>query len=522
MAKENHGKKQMQRWDAKSPMMAIRVCIVSVLLHSILFMCRFEVSDVQRSLFPVELQKGVDRDHDELSNGRVLSSGDLPGYTGWVRPSETLAGWFEVLENAPATVAAGNYWNVSVICRHPLCQQGGALFYIRAYGRSVLPGEVHDHRDGIYDISIMFADPGPHVVEVVLTFSTTPGMDKFPLDTDTAEPGYEGYLLPGFPLTVTVTSETIPASSRRCGLSDLTSNSTRSAIDHGRWLVVTKQASRRDRDNTTASAKLQAVREGYQSGLNSIGIQMEYVPYNCLLPQQHDLREELLSSKKTSRLHVVFIGDSNMIKQHRIFDKLSTGMPTTLISTSEGLVVRLPEIQESLRLLQEKASPNEKFMILFNAGLHDISLLCSRKWSGKRVEYIHDSVSCGEHYRQSLIQLVDLIRSFPAELAVFQTTTAGWIKWGNFGFAWDPARVQTLPLDTSSCAYFNEIAWSVMKEADIPVLDSYWLTLARPDHRESGDNNAIGAHLVHAGPQVYDSLVRQWVTTFLDWCATRT
>jgi hypothetical protein len=54
-----------------------------------------------------------------------------------------------------------------------------------------------------------------------------------------------------------------------------------------------------------------------------------------------------------------------------------------------------------------------------------------------------------------------------------------------------------------------------MKEADIPVLDSYWLTLARPDHREVDVDNSIGKHLVHAGPQVYDSLVRQWVTTFL-------
>jgi hypothetical protein len=484
--------------------------------------CRLGVSldFLQLSLVPVEPEKGVDRDHDEHStpNVNVLSSGDLPGYTGWARPAETLAGWFEVLEDAPAVVAAGTYWNVSIICRHPHCQHGGALFYIRAYGRSVLPGEVHDRRDGIYDISIMFADPGPHTVEVVLTFSTTLDMDTFPVDTD--EPGYEGYLLPGFPFTVTVTGETSLASSRRCGFSDLTSNSTRSAIDHGRWLVVQRQASRRDTEDTTASADLQAVsREGYQSGLNSLGVQMEYVPYNCLLPQLHDLRDELLSSGKTRHLHVVFIGDSNMRKQHQMFDGLLADVPTTYIPTNQGLVLRLPEIQQSLRLLQDGAAPKEKFVVLFNAGLHDIAQLCSRRWARKRRTYIHDSSSCGEHYQRSLIQLVDLIRSFPAELAVFQTTTAGWPKWGNFGFAWDPSRLQTLPLDTSSCAHFNEIAWSVMKEAGIPVLDSYWLTLARPDHREVDVNNSIGKHLVHAGPQVYDSLMRQWVTTFLGRCA---
>lgn len=498
-------------------MTATRLCVVTVLLHGIFCVWRFfGVSDLQLALVPIELEKGVERDHDELSNGLVLSSGDLPGYTGWARPAETLAGWFEVLENAPATVAAGNYWNVSVICRHPLCRRGGALFYIRAYGRSVLPGEVHDRRDGIYDISIMFADAGHHAVEVILTFSTPPDLDTFPLDTNDDEPGYEGYLLPGFPLTVTVTSEMIPANSRRCVFSDLTNNSTRSAIDHGRWLVVKRQASRRERNDTTAPADLRAISlENYQSGLNSLGVQMEYVPYNCLLPQRHDLREELLSSEKTRRLHVVFIGDSNMRKQQQMFEKWSTGMPTTLISTSDGLVLRLLEIQRSLRLLQEGAAPNEKFVIIFNAGLHDIARLCSHKWAENRQTYIHESTSCSERFQQSLIQLVDLIRSFPAELVVFQTTSAGWPKWGNFGFSWDPSVLQPLPLDTSYCAHFNEIAWSVMKEADIPVLDSYWLTLARPDHREVDVNNSIGKHLVHAGPQVYDALVRQWVTTFL-------
>jgi hypothetical protein len=484
-----------------------------------MFACRVEVSHRQLSLVPIVLEKDVDRDHHdevELSSGNVLSSGDLPGYTGWARPAETLAGWFEVLEKTPATVAAGTHWNVSVICRHPLCRQGGALFYIRAYGRSVLPGEVHDHRNGTYDISIMFADPGPHVVEVVLTFSTTPGMDTFPLDNDDDEPGYEGYLLPGFPVTVSVTtSETIPASSRRCGFSDLTSNSTRSAIDSGRWLVVSRQASRRAINDTTAVADLGGVSmENYESGLNSLGVQMEYVPYNCVLPQRRDLREELLSSEKTRRLHVILIGDSNMRKQHGMFNKWSANVKITFIPTKLGLVIRLPDIQESLHLLQEEAAPDTKFVILFNAGLHDIAQLCSRKWADFRQTYIHDSTSCGEHYRQSLIQLVDLIRSFPSELAVFQTTTSGWPKWGNFGFAW-PSLLQPLPLDTSFCAYFNEIAWSVMKEFDIPVLDAYWLTLARPDHREVDIENSIGKHLVHAGPQVYDSLVRQWVTIFL-------
>lgn len=505
-------------------MMASRVGILisTILIHMILSVYQHGFSDdiLQPYLLSAEPTKkdDVDRGHAEQLNGNVLRPGDLPGYTGWARPSQTLAGWFEVLGNAPATtVATGNYWNVSVVCHHQACQQGGALFYVRAYGRSVLPGEVYDRRNGVYDISILFADPGPHAVEVVLTFSTPPAVDNFPMEA--AEPGYEGYLLPGFPLTVTVTGEMAMSSSRRCGFSDLTSNSTRSAIELGRWMVVERQASRRDSEYATESTDLQAVsREGYQSGLNSLGVQMEYVPHNCLLPERSDLRDELLSHGNSSRLHVVFIGDSNMRKQHTMFKGMLVGsqVQATYIPTNKGLVLRLPEIQRSLQLLQEGAAPEEKFVILFNAGLHDIAQLCSKRWAGKRRTYIHDDSPCGEHYQQSLVQLVDMVRAFPAELAVFQTTTAGWPKWGNFGFAWPPSLLQTMPLDPSLCAHFNEIAWLVMKEADIPVLDSYWMTLARPDHREVDANNTIGAHLVHAGPQVYDSLVRQWVTTFLD------
>jgi hypothetical protein len=39
-------------------------------------------------------------------------------------------------------------------------------------------------------------------------------------------------------------------------------------------------------------------------------------------------------------------------------------------------------------------------------------------------------------------------------------------------------------------------------------MDAYWLTLSRPDHRESDRFNSLGPKLVHAGPQVYYVLMR--------------
>ena len=51
-----------------------------------------------------------------------------------------------------------------------------------------------------------------------------------------------------------------------------------------------------------------------------------------------------------------------------------------------------------------------------------------------------------------------------------------------------------------------------MAKLDIPVVDAFWLTRSRPDHRQVTHDNDIGNHLVHVGPEVYNVLLRQWLT----------
>jgi hypothetical protein len=462
---------------------------------------------IKPQISPWQPQQKRPKTHGIPTN--VLRLGDLPGYTGWARPAETLTGWFEILDLPAVSVNAGDYWNVSVACRHERCQQGGSLFYVRAYGRSIVSGQVHDRGNGAYDVSILFMDPGPHTVELVLTFSTPLTIDKFPV-TDT-EPAYEGYLLPGFPLTVHVIGDLITPPSRRCAFSDLVENTPTSAIEQGRWLVDNHQVSQLSGVGSSSSQTASQV--GYQMGVNSLGFATEYQPRNCRLPTMEEIQTDLVSDKNKQHLHIVYIGDSNMRKQHQLFESLLVDVQTTYIPTNQGLLLRLPEIQQTLERLQESSVQGVKFYIIFNSGLHDIAQLCSKRWTKKRKTYLTavDGVSCVDQYRQSLTVLVDMLQLFPAELTVFQTTTAGWQKWGNFGFSWDPSALQTLPFDISSCAHFNTIASSIMQKARIPVIDAYWLTLARPDHREVDATNSIGKHLVHAGPLVYDALLRQWV-----------
>jgi hypothetical protein len=218
---------------------------------------------------------------------------------------------------------------------------------------------------------------------------------------------------------------------------------------------------------------------------------------------------------------VLFIGDSNLLLQQIMFREFfGNSLETTRISTEGGLVVTLPNITKRLKQL---ALEPQDYFVIFNAGLHDINKFCQKDWRHYRAPLIHnvsdDDFSCRQYYREALTELVTTVAAFPARLRVWQTTTAAWPKWGNFGVAWPADNFQYLPSDTSTILHWNEVAWEVLQpflsSNEIAVMDAYWLTLSRPDHRESDRENVIGKHLVHAGPQVYYVLMRKWAMLIL-------
>ena len=50
----------------------------------------------------------------------------------------------------------------------------------------------------------------------------------------------------------------------------------------------------------------------------------------------------------------------------------------------------------------------------------------------------------------------------------------------------------------------------------IPVMDAYWLSLSRPDHRQINVDNTLAGQLVHAGPEIYSVLTRKWAMMILE------
>lgn len=485
----------------------------------------------------------------------VLVPGELPGYTGWARPGTTLAGHFQLVAPLdiwqPAT--AGSIWEMTVQCFHSECATGGALFFVRAYGPSVLSGKVTDGKDGSYKIELLPKDPGAYTVEVVLTFSNPPSFGHFPLPKGQPEPGYEGYLLPNFPLPLQVLAggnsndkkkKTIPM----CAMEDLLETSPTSAWEKNRWLVTDKINQPHHVDDPDYK---DVTFPGYQQSHNSLGIQMEYQYDNCqilpaLTPGKSDSPINKCAKEK-GPLNFIFIGDSNMRLQRNIFEELFLGLPEdereksrynehniratyfditggALKCNIEGGDKNVTRLFETIKArVDDTLETPERYVILFNTGMHDIHRLCSREFERDRVTYLGDSATdtsqgfhCVQHYRMAVAGLAQEVFNFPAALRVFQSTTAGWPKYGNFDVTWPPEGQQNMPVATEFIDFFNYIAYDVMKDSfpTIPVMDGYYISYARPDNREIalGTKKALERKLSHPGLEVVLALLRQWTT----------
>ena len=120
-----------------------------------------------------------------------------------------------------------------------------------------------------------------------------------------------------------------------------------------------------------------------------------------------------------------------------------------------------------------------------------------------------------DEYRALIRDFVDVIKEFPAQLKVFQSTTAAWPKYGNWGIGWEH-NPQRMPLVSDFSAKFNEIAFEVLadykKDGGIDIMDGYWITYPRPDNREIGD---IGNKLSHPGVEVLSAMARKWAMLVL-------
>ena len=169
----------------------------------------------------------------------------------------------------------------------------------------------------------------------------------------------------------------------------------------------------------------------------------------------------------------------------------------------------------------------EQQFILFNAGLHDVNQLCSQehgienkaKLVGPLFGGNAGAYSCVEVYRRTYQEMITYLRSYPAELKVMQTTTAGWPKYGNFHMEWPASTEQPASRSREMVAVFNEIAVEIVRNFGGPtfqVMNGYHISNARPDNREANPYKGAYSRLVHPGVEVRDARLRTWSTAFAE------
>jgi len=456
------------------------------------------------------------------SNGTLLTSiayGELPGYTGWARPSITSAPLYEIESMTPKPHYANRYINIILKC--PSCRnRSNAQFYVRMYGPNIL-GIATPLGRGRYEIKFLPRDEGSFWIEVVLTFSTVPDCNSFPL-LKGKDPSYEGYLLPEFPLSVYIIgTNRLPLEDRLCQIQDLQVKSVYDGMKLGTWRVVHKNNARSRHTVRMNTTKNHISLRGYQEGHNSLGIFADYQPVNCNIIRDKDignvsftLNSCLSNRLQNKSLRVVFIGDSVMRMQKEYFEQV---INSSYVKVSWICIWGLiPAYDIFTSKIDGLRNSGEEVIILVNSGLHDISVLCSMNRQKDRESYMPQQFSCVEEYRSALTRLTEYISNYPARLRIFQTTSAGWMKWGNYGFAWNPTAAQAYPQSTHFVDVFNRIAFEVLFDFEnIKIMDGYWLSLARPDNRQVSIDNAAGKHLVHPGLEVLGAMGRTWLTIVL-------
>lgn len=385
----------------------------------------------------------VSKQRDDIS---VLTiwPGDLPSYTGWSRPEATLAPFFCVVDFQRA-VSVDAEVKIRLECKgHSRCEEVSPRFYVRAYGPAIISGSVQrisSRGKNFYEISLNPVDPGSYTVEIVLTFSDLPNFDSFPFSYQEAYDNdmYEGYHVYGSPMQLIVHGNESPLSSELplCKMAQLVlTNDNKSLAGRSRWKLVDAINYREHQRIRTIGNNITL--EGYQKSLNSIGVVLDYQHRDCRLMPEPTPKVNLFQCVRDP-LHVIMIGDSNFRLQEKLLQRYVGFNPSIRVSFLElyggyfrSQLLTGPNVRQFLK--DAGSNDLERRIVIFNTGLHDIHRLCG---GGEMIEdrrtYLRDDMpsSCVELYKIAISNLSDDVINLPeTDIKIFQTTTAGWLKYG--------------------------------------------------------------------------------------------
>ena len=388
------------------------------------------------------------------ASGRVKTLGpnDLPGYTGWARPQESIAPMLGVAGPSTASIEVSRPATFRIECLQgdKRCHSGGAGLYIRFYGPALqTPDAIVDYRNGTYSIEVTFHDPGHWFMEAVVEYSVAPPQSAiFPNEIE--EKYYEGYPIPGSPLPFRVADAPPQSAIFPNGIEEKYYEGypiPGSPLPFVRGACMPAQLSGL-RGRWKLIGRMQpwnSISKHQKADVNMalLGLRFGFEPYTCsLLPMEQLL--EKCGQHLPAQQQIVLVGDSTMRVQLEVLkaqqQTCGPGHPLKqwnvhYIRTDGGLRLTIDHVVQELRSIRERYR-NTPMAVLFNSGLHDTDKYCGVggwvKWREAQKLNITD---CVEQYGELFERLQDaMLRLQPRPLLMFRSSTSAWQKWGNWGF----------------------------------------------------------------------------------------
>jgi len=472
------------------------------------------------------LEQVEERSEEDLSVTKLsplnLHAGELPTYSGWPRPSSTVAYHFRIQDACPTSLPSSSSvsWSCTIKC--PSCatnNMSSTWFYIRAYGPAIVAG--HAQKVGVneYKLSLPpLIDAGSYVIEAIVTFSNVPPMKSFPMKD---APLYEGYTLHDFPKNLQVTEilNTTQEQLRPCSLKQLFREP-----DTSRWRITARNAYQ-------SSFQQSSIYESYIKGDGGSGYHAAYERSDCDIPKidvskwkrgLKKLCEETHCQKAVAE--IVLIGDSTMNQMFESIQTVFRDIPLIriLFVSVWGGVIRCFRTgnKTDISSVFDASISSSRRVVLWNSGLHEIHRLCGFEFARDRASYLTEKElkqPCTEVYQKALEMLHNATQIIPSAMTVFSLTQASWPKYGTHAMNWSGLRGQHLPLDPGFVFEFNKIATAFAMAHNVSILQNgaYAMTLSRPDHRELSKKGGMGKKMAHPGVDVVSQLTK--VTLHWAW-----
>lgn len=190
--------------------------------------------------------------------------------------------------------------------------------------------------------------------------------------------------------------------------------------------------------------------------------------------------------------------------QHTIFD-------VHFQATNDGMIPRMVFIKQSIdRLLDCQHAGTCTPVLHFNSGLHDLDKYCGglpHQISFRKGVGLGEDFDCITSYVSLLQEVIDYVGATDYNgIKVFRTTTAAWLKFGNYRVNWlesDKRDEQVFISNWLSVVKFNELAIPLFQKADWHILDGFQSSIGRPDHTERTPGGAL-VHFDHEVPKTHN------------------